>query len=59
MKLTEVFSEKRMAGRCETNQVFLKKERPVAVKLTEVFFKKRITGRCEKTGVSKKNGWSL
>ena len=31
-----------MAGRCEINQSFLKKEWLVAVKTTEVFLKKRL-----------------
>ena len=41
MKLDEVFLERSMAGRCETNRSVVKKERLVAVKLTEVFLEKK------------------
>ena len=41
VKLTEVFLEKRMAGRCKINRSILKKkEWLVTVKSTQAFFKK-------------------
>ena len=36
-----------MAGRCEINQVFLKKEWLLAVKTTKVLLERRMPGRCE------------
>ena len=47
IKSIEVFFKKRMPGRCEINQVFLKKEWLLAVKTTEVLLERRMTGRCK------------